>query len=129
LKSSSAKMVKVGDILFALYGATSGEVAISKITGAINQAILCIKSKQNHYFIYSYLIHKKDHIVKVYLQGGQGNLSAEIVKGIEIPIPILLEQNFIANLLLTINNKKDTEKEFISKYHRQKKFLLSKLFI
>jgi type I restriction enzyme S subunit len=129
LKNSSAKIVKVGDILFALYGATSGEVAISKITGAINQAVLCIKSKQNHYFIYSYLSHKKDHIVKVYLQGGQGNLSTEIVKGIEIPIPILPEQTLIANLLLTMNNKKDIEKELISKYQRQKKFLLNKLFI
>jgi type I restriction enzyme S subunit len=44
LKNSSAKMVAKGDILFALYGATSGEVGISKLNGAINQAVLCIKS-------------------------------------------------------------------------------------
>ena len=35
-------MVHRGDILYALYGATSGEVGISKINGAINQAILAI---------------------------------------------------------------------------------------
>ena len=34
LKNSSAKMVEKGDILYALYGATSGEVAISQINGA-----------------------------------------------------------------------------------------------
>ena len=43
-KNSSAKMVKKGDILIALYGANSGEVALSKIDGAINQAILDRKS-------------------------------------------------------------------------------------
>jgi type I restriction enzyme, S subunit len=44
LKNSSAKMVEVGDLLYALYGATSGEVGISQINGAINQAILCIRT-------------------------------------------------------------------------------------
>ena len=43
LQNSSAKMVSKGDLLIALYGATSGEVDISKIDGAINQAILCIR--------------------------------------------------------------------------------------
>ena len=43
--SSSAKMVQVGDILYALYGANSGECSISKINGAINQAILCVRPK------------------------------------------------------------------------------------
>ena len=45
LNNSSAKLVKKGDLLFALYGATSGEVDLSKIEGAINQAILCIRSE------------------------------------------------------------------------------------
>ena len=35
-------MVKPGDVLYALYGATSGEVAVSRQKGAINQAILAI---------------------------------------------------------------------------------------
>ena len=43
LKNSSAKMVEKGDILYALYGATSGEVAISQINGAINHDIIAIK--------------------------------------------------------------------------------------
>ena len=40
LNSSAAKLVEIGDLLLALYGATSGDIAISKIKGAINQAIL-----------------------------------------------------------------------------------------
>ena len=42
LDNSSARVVNKGTILYALYGATSGEVAISHIQGAINQAILAI---------------------------------------------------------------------------------------
>ncbi|HCJ4552476.1 TPA: restriction endonuclease subunit S, partial [Staphylococcus aureus] len=47
LNNSSAKLVEVGDLLYALYGATSGEVAISKINGAINQAVLCIRTNES----------------------------------------------------------------------------------
>lgn len=129
LKKSSAKMVEIGDILYALYGATSGEVAISKINGAINQAVLCIKSQQNHYFIYSYLFHKKEYIINKYLQGGQGNLSADIVKQIELPIPTLEEQTVIANFLSAIDTKIQTEKNILEKYQSQKQYLLQNLFI
>ena len=48
LQESSAKMINRGDLLFALYGATSGEIAISQIEGAINQAILCIRPKEDN---------------------------------------------------------------------------------
>ncbi|MBF1157607.1 MAG: restriction endonuclease subunit S, partial [[Eubacterium] sulci] len=40
LKNSSARLVDVGDILYALYGATSGEVGRARLKGAVNQAIL-----------------------------------------------------------------------------------------
>lgn len=129
LKNSSAKMVVKGDILFALYGATSGEVGISKLNGAINQAVLCIKSQQNHYFIYVYLLHKKENIVNTYLQGGQGNLSAEIVKQIKMPIPSLSEQIKIANFLSAIDEKIDVESLLLKQLGNQKKYLLSNLFI
>lgn len=63
LKNSSAKMVELGDLLYALYGATSGEVGISKIKGAINQAVLCIRSERlNTKFILYYLQYSKTSI-------------------------------------------------------------------
>lgn len=87
--NSSAKMVKKGDILYALYGATSGEVGMSKIHGAINQAILAIKPKfgDNSYFITQWLKKQKNTIINTYLQGGQGNLSGSIVKDLIISLP------------------------------------------
>ncbi len=72
--------MQVGDILYALYGATSGEVSISKINGAINQAILAIRAIDNddHYLIAELLKAQKDKIINTYLQGGQGNLSVQL---------------------------------------------------
>ena len=89
LSSSSAKIVEKGNLLYAMYGATSGEVAISKITGAINQAILAIILNENHnkMFLYYYLSNNKNRILHKYLQGGQGNLSANIIKNINVKIP------------------------------------------
>ncbi|MBT0952647.1 restriction endonuclease subunit S [Bacillus velezensis] len=89
LNNSSAKMVERGDILYALYGATSGEVGIAKIHGAINQAILAIKPKfdDDSYFIMQWLKKQKSTIINTYLQGGQGNLSGSIVKDLIIPLP------------------------------------------
>jgi len=66
LKKSSAKMVTVGDLLYALYGATSGELAISKIAGAINQAVLCIRTILNTAFLYFYLLFKKQSISPIF---------------------------------------------------------------
>lgn len=70
-KNSSAKMVKKGDVLIALYGANSGEVALSKINGAINQAILCLRHETNNEFVYHYFTHMKNWIISKYIQGGQ----------------------------------------------------------
>lgn len=99
LENSSAKLVKKGDILYALYGATSGEVDISKINGAINQAILCIVPKINYNseFIMQWLKHRKKNITDKYLQGGQGNLSGTLVKELDISLPVFPEQAAIGS--------------------------------
>lgn len=89
LNSSSAKLIDKGTLLYALYGATSGEVGISKISGAINQAILAILPKKgfSSEYLSHYLRAKKNNIVKTLLQGGQGNLSGALVKRVRISLP------------------------------------------
>ena len=99
LKNSASKIVNKGDILYALYGATSGECAISQINGAINQAVLCVKTKECAKYILCFLQLNKDKFLNRYLQGGQGNLSADIVKSFEISLPTLAEQTAIATIL------------------------------
>lgn len=130
LLNSSAKMVEKGDILYALYGATSGEVAISQINGAINQAILAIKpnSEYSSEFIMNYLKKEKNNILEKYLQGGQGNLSAAIVKSIELNLPSLAEQSAIGLLFRTLDGLLASYKDNLANYQSLKTTMLSKMF-
>ncbi|RGM74837.1 restriction endonuclease subunit S [Streptococcus ilei] len=130
LQNSSAKIVAQGDILYALYGATSGEVAISQINGAINQAILAIKPNLGYSseFIMNYLKKEKDNILEKYLQGGQGNLSAAIVKSIELHLPSHEEQSAIGSLFRTLDDLLASYKDNIANYQSLKATMLSKMF-
>ena len=116
LNNSSAKIVEVGDLLLALYGATSGQIAISKIKGAINQAILCIRSSHNNVFFKSTWEKRVGKILQAFLQGGQGNLSAEIVKSLTFYFPKMQEQNKIAYLISLIEERIATQNRIIEKY-------------
>ena len=127
LNNSSAKLVKEGDLLLALYGATSGDIAISQINGAINQAILCIRSKHNNQFIKSTWVKHCSHILQVYLQGGQGNLSAEIVKKLKFSFPNNKEQKKIADFVSLLEDRIATQIKIIEKLESLIKGLCQKL--
>ncbi|MBU8904764.1 restriction endonuclease subunit S [Lactococcus cremoris] len=130
LKSSSAKMVSVGDILYALYGATSGEVGISQINGAINQAILAIKpcDGYNSHFLMQWLKLKKQKIIDQYLQGGQGNLSGSIVKNLVLKVPNFEEQKKIGAFFKQLDDTITLHQRKLDLLKEQKKGFLQKMF-
>lgn len=130
LDNSSAKIVEKGTILYAMYGATSGEVGISKINGAINQAILAmIPLEYNGKIIAQYLRKNKESITGKYLQGGQGNLSANIILELPIQLPGLEESNQIANFLESFDNIITLHQRKLEHLQLQKKSLLQQLFV
>lgn len=114
LENSSARLVEVGDILYALYGATSGEVGRARLKGAINQAILAIRPNNNYdsEYILHWLRKSKSKIIDTYLQGGQGNLSGTIVKDLVMDFPKYAEQKEIGTFfrhldhLITLHQRK-----------------------
>ena len=130
LTNSSARMVSKGDILYALYGATSGETGRSRINGAINQAILAILPHDGYdsEFLMQWLRKSKQNITDIYLQGGQGNLSGAIVKALEVNFPSLAEQRQIGNYfqsidkLITLHQRKCEQTKKLKKYMLQKMF-------
>ena len=130
LKNSSAKMVSVGDILYALYGATSGEVGISQINGAINQAILAIKpiGGYSSHFIMQWLKLQKQKIIDKYLQGGQGNLSGSIVKDLILKIPNFEEQQKIGSFFKQLDDTIALHQRKLDLLKEQKKGFLQKMF-
>ena len=127
-KNSSAKMVKKGDILIALYGANSGEVALSKIDGAINQAILCLRHETNNAFVYHYFTHMKNRIISKYIQGGQGNLSGQIIKSVNLYFPKTEEQLKVADCLSEIDTMITEQSNRLEQLKTHKKGLMQGLF-
>ena len=121
-------MVEIGDLLLAMYGATSGDIAISKIKGAINQAILCIRTNQNKKFIESVWNKHVSKILRKYLQGGQGNLSADIVKGISFSFPTLEEQERIANLISLLDERIATQNKIIEDLKKLKSAIIEEYY-
>lgn len=128
-ENCSAKMVGIGDILYALYGANSGDCAISKMNGAINQAILCIRPKKlDRELLYHVLCMLKGKIVATYLQGGQGNLSAEIIKKLVVTVPADSKyQQAIVGRLEIADKEIDLYENELTAWQQKKKALMQLL--
>ena len=105
LERSSAKLVKSGTPLIALYGATAGVSAITYVDGAINQAVLAMipRAIESEY-VFQWLQANRESIIDRYTQGGQPNLSGAIVRNIEIPLPPVSEQRRIGEVLGNADN-------------------------
>ena len=131
LNNSSAKMVKKGDILYALYGATSGEVSISKLKGAINQAILAIQPHLNYdsQFLMQWLRKSKENIINTYLQGGQGNLSGNIVKELLVDLPTYEEQQKIGAYFSNLDSLITLHQRELDHLKLLKKGMLQQMFV
>lgn len=131
LKNSSARLVDVGDILYALYGATSGEVGRARLKGAVNQAILVIKPHKEYdsEFLTNWLRKSKESIVETYLQGGQGNLSGTIVKELLVCSPSHREQEEIGSFFYNLDNLITLHQRKLDKLKNIKKSMLDNMFV
>ena len=130
IDNSASKIVDKNTFLLAMYGATAGISAITKISGAINQAVLAIvndRKVSNNYFLLNFFELKKDWIIDTYTQGGQPNLNADIVKKISIPLPPLPEQEKIAELLSDTDLWIESTEALLAKKRKIKKGAMQKM--
>ena len=128
LENSSAKMIEENTLLIALYGATSGVTAISKIRAAINQAVLAIIPRtDNSTFLLFKLGYLKNWIIKTYTQGGQPNLSCDIIKSIEVTLPHITEQTAIAQILSDMDAEIEALEQKLNKYRQIKQGMMQEL--
>lgn len=130
MDNSSAKMVHKGDILYALYGATSGEVSRARLDGAINQAILALLPNKdiNADFLVEWFRKEKSNIIATFLQGGQGNLSAQIIKELVVAIPSSHEQKKIGDYFSILDNLITLQQRKLDYLKNIKKSFLQKCF-
>lgn len=131
LKNSSAKIVDVDTLLIALYGATAGVTAFTRISAAINQAVLAILPNEkmvDKVFLFHFLQYSRQDIISTFCQGGQPNLSAEIIKSIKLPfLPPLPEQIKIAKILSTWDELIEKQTKLIAAKIKRKKALMQVL--
>ena len=71
----------------------------------------------------------KDDILKTYLQGGQGNLSAQIVQALSFDFPCLEEQHLIADFLSDFDEAIAAAKKELALWKELKKGLLQQMFV
>jgi len=108
LINSSAKWIEENSVVVAMYGATAGKSAITKIPLTTNQACCNItvnNSKADYRFVYYALYNDYKCLASLANGGAQQNLNAQLIKDFDIPNFPLNEQIKIANLISTLDDK------------------------
>ena len=118
LKSFSALHIyQAPFIVMAMYGASVGNTAFSKIDACCSQACCCIKNNEffNLNFMYYWLILAKIDFLGRAIGGTQPNISQEKIRNQHIVKPSLEEQQQIAGFLDTQCSEIDATAEDIQK--------------
>ncbi len=115
LNESSAKYVEKDTILIAMYGATVGKTALLKIRATTNQAVCALSPIENNvinniYFLYClrFLSH---YLIDQSVGGGQPNISQQIIRKTNIPLPPIDLQNKFAAIVLQVEKVKAQHEE------------------
>lgn len=101
LKNSSAKLFPVNSVLVAMYGATAGQVGILKFEATTNQAVCAIypNEKVIPEYLFWVLKQQTQAFVELSTGGGQPNISQQIIRDFEIPLPPLeIQQQIVAEI-------------------------------
>ena len=132
LDNSSAKLFPKNTILMAMYGQgiTRGKVAILGIDATTNQACAAIKLQSNYdtQFIFQNLMSRYEEIRDLSNDGGQKNLSAGIIKEIEVYYPEKTEQIKIASFLSVVDEKISQFNQKHALLSQYKQGMMQKLF-
>ena len=102
LANSSAKIVEVGAILIAMYGASIGRTGVVRLKMATNQAIAFAYANEEVIcsdYLLKYLQSQKSAFNGAGHGSAQPNISQQVLKGWPIPVPPLEEQKRIVVLL------------------------------
>jgi type I restriction enzyme S subunit len=100
----------VGTVLIAMYGATAGTVATLGIEAATNQAICAIEPGADLCEIYlaALLRHLTPFLVAKRVGGAQPNLSQNMIRRLEIPVPPIEQQHQYADRVAAVENLKES---------------------
>jgi type I restriction enzyme S subunit len=130
LDNSSAKVFPPKTVLLAMYGATIGACSILPFAAATNQACAAILPSDdcNEVFLYYYLLFIKPSLINKGVGGAQPNISAGLIKNLEIPLPPLAEQQKLASVLDAADSLRQKDQQLIKKYTALSQSLFLEMF-
>lgn len=129
LEQSAAKLIDANSILIAITGATCANVSLLPFEATANQSVISITPlKDNPYYIYQYLLYKRNVILR--LQGGsaQGGVTLSDLKNIAINVPVYEEQEKIGGFLSSFDKLIQKQQEKIGLLKELKKGYLQQMF-
>lgn len=131
---SSAKLFPENTVAIAMYGATIGKIGILGIAATTNQACACGVSNLlvNYKYLFYYARSQKDNFIKKGKGGAQPNISQEIIKSHEFPLPPLSEQHSIVDriesLFAKLDEAKQKAQDALDSFETRKAAILHKAF-
>ena len=132
LENSSAKWIDENSVIVAMYGATAGKVAVSKIRLTTNQACCNLhidEKKADYNFVYDYLLDNFSILASLANGGAQQNLNAQIIKDFLISLPPLDTQRRIATILSSLDDKIENNNRINRNLEAQAKALFKSWFV
>lgn len=126
---SALKFYDAPFITIALYGASIGNVSISKIDSTVNQAVAVIEPNNISIdYLFYLLTASKSGFLSLSVGGTQPNISQTIISNWIVPYPPMDEQNRIVEFLdvktTQIDNLIDKKEQIITEIESYKKSLI-----
>ena len=116
LDNSSARLIPVGTVTMAMYGATAAQVAYIDCETTTNQAccnMIC-HTKNDAAYLFFHLLANQEDVKKLANGGAQENLSQELIA--QQPIVMLDDESIKSNFTTILN-------ELILRYRENKKLI------
>lgn len=134
LNNSAAKLVPAESIIVAMYGQgdTAGRVAVNEIPVTTNQAccnLVVNPEKADYKFLYFYLKSSYFELVRRKTGSAQPNLNTGIIKEFEVTLPSLSEQTRIGNLLWSLDDKIELNRQINETLEQMAQALFKSWFV
>jgi type I restriction enzyme S subunit len=104
LAESSAKLMRPGTVLVAMYGATVGAVSVLGIMAATNQAVCSITPTEalTADYLVAFLRRSTPSLLAKRVGGAQPNLSQDLLRKLVVPVPPPKLQDAFTNRLASV---------------------------
>lgn len=128
--------IKQHDIVIAMSGATTGKIGTynGEQFALLNQRVGLFKTinkEKLYYNFLKYLLEIKEYATQlkaICVAGAQPNISSIDIENMQFKFPCVEEQQKIADLLSTVDDKIENQKEIVKNLEEIKKGLIQKIF-